>query len=71
MSDDKQTIEKLREAIATLDARLAEANRVAHLLQNVATQWRVQHDKRSAEVVAAQAEAADLRAQVAALTPEE
>ena len=71
MSEDKQTIEKLRETIATLDARLAEANREAHRWQNVATQWRIQHDKRSGEVVAAQAEAADLRAQVQALTPPE
>jgi len=71
MSEDKQTIEKLRETIATLDARLAEANREALCWHNVATQWRIQHDKRSGEAVAAQSEAADLRAELQALTPPE
>ena len=71
ISDDKKTIEKLRETIATLDARLAEANREAHRWQNVATQWRIQHDKRCSEVVAVKAEAADLRAELQALTPPE
>ena len=71
MSEEKASIEQLREVIATLDERIAEAKREAYRWQNVANQWHVLHDKRSAEVVAAQAEAADLRAQVAALTPPE